>query len=373
MSTRYERVKAAVKEMILNGTLKVGDRLPGERQLAATLGVSPVTAARAVNELAQDGFLRREVGVGTFVISTTPTPSEPTRVHIVLFTELDLGPEFFERDVFFGPLFRGLTTQGARNGCDFSFVFAHQFDSWKQRFIESRSPRERVILVAPPDKYLPQIEALMAYDIPLVVLGASWPDRHVPSIDCDNRLGAGLVVDHLLQLGHRRLAIVSPPLDNPNSRDRFQGMQQALLQRGRELAEANVLKIDYSPLKNVRMVEDIRRLLGQTPAPTAIFAAGYSYALGVRQALAELGLSVPGDVSLVAFDDAVSLAFMDPPLTTVQQPLVEMGAAAIDFVMGAAGTHGQLRGTQPFIHHFEPELVVRRSTGPPGDPNNKGG
>ena len=109
--------------------------------------------------------------------------------------------------------------------------------------------------------------------------------------------------------------------------------------------------------------EAVRHLLTSCPAdqqPTAIFAAGFSLALAARRALQELGLSVPHDISLVGFDDSIAAAYLDPPLTTVEQPLADMGSLAVRILVAAL--HGEL--PRPVQRSLAARLVIRGSTAP---------
>lgn len=354
-SPRYLQAKAILKETILQGIVRVGDRLPGERELAQSLGVSQMTANRAIQALVEERFLRREVGVGTFVVATEPQLVEPrSRISVILFSELRL--DFVERDIYFGPLLRGMTFEGARRNCDFTFATAVEQGSLMTLFQKADPRRDRFVLVSPPNTRLAEIEAVSTLGIPFVVVGAHWENRPaVPCVDCDNRGGAHAAVEHLLDRGHRDIAVFCTWMDAANSVDRVEGYRSALRRRGVAVKPEHCVEVPAEEIHTDAFVQRIRRLFSQDvkTRPTALFAAGYILALEARRVLGTLGYRVPEDVSLIGFDDTASAAFLDPPLTTVRQPLLAMGAASVEEV---------IRGGDTRVKLFPAELVVRRST-----------
>lgn len=168
-------------------------------------------------------------------------------------------------------------------------------------------------------------EKLKAKGIPYVVYDPidEVPDG-VPFVGATNWRGGQAATRHLLELGHRRIAMISGP-DHSFCRARVAGYHSAL-------AEANVHPDPELLVRTLLTREDgcaaARELLSRPDRPTAIFTANDMQALGVYQAARDLGLSIPGDLSVVGYDDLPVVAWVDPPLTTVHQPLTEMAVAA---------------------------------------------
>ena len=171
----------------------------------------------------------------------------------------------------------------------------------------------------------------------------------------DNEGGARAVAEHLLDLGHRRIAVISGPPENSDAEARLLGFRAALSARGVEL-EPELL-----------VVGDFREESGRAAAlllaelesrPTAIFAANDAMAIGCLSALRELGLSVPEDVALAGFDDVPISRYLSPPLTSVRVAIAELGERAMTRLLGGL----EERGAEPLEETIPAALVVRAST-----------
>ncbi len=195
---------------------------------------------------------------------------------------------------------------------------------------------------------------------------ADDPDSLV-SISVDNAVGGELAGDHLVRLGHRRVAFVSGALRSINRRERLHGFLTALERAG--IAESDVLRwrgAGDDQLGDVEAAElgkeAAAELLSRRQRPTAIFAINDMTALGVCRAVRDAGLEVGRDVSVVGFDDIVLADLSSPPLTTVRQPLPDLAGAAFTELRQRLDDT-EVRPGRSLL--FRPELVVRASTAPP--------
>ena len=180
----------------------------------------------------------------------------------------------------------------------------------------------------------------------------------MPLVQVDNRLGARLASEHLLALGHRRIAHITGPRGWVATEDRRRGYYAALASAG--ILPEPTLEIDSIP-EIVPGREAAARLLALPERPTAIFAFNDNIAIGVIQAARARGLRVPEDLSIVGFDDIEHATIVSPELTTVRQPLAEMGRTAVSLL-------NRLLERQRFetLHvELATRLVVRDSTAPP--------
>jgi LacI family transcriptional regulator len=176
-----------------------------------------------------------------------------------------------------------------------------------------------------------------------------WP-AELPN----NRLGARLITDHLLKLGHRKIAMISGPATVRTSGEREAGYLDAMKAAG---AKPVTVRADFT---TAGAAAAMAKLLSGTP-PTAVFVASDTMALGVLSELRRRGVEVPGDISVAGFDDIPGLDFIHPRLTTVRVPMAELGAAGVARLMRQLdGGDGSTR-TQ--LHDVE--LVLRESTGKP--------
>ncbi len=202
---------------------------------------------------------------------------------------------------------------------------------------------------------------VMSADVPIPVVAV---DPHTgpegtPTVDTDNAGGARQAVEHLVGLGHRRIAHLAGRPDLESARLRELGYRQAIEAAGIPFDPALVRVGGYRPdLADEPTHELLDPAVG--PRPTAVFAANDLSAIHVIEVAAELGLRVPEDLSVVGFDNVPESWGCTPPLTTVAQPLHRMGAEALRMVL-------DLLAGNPGEHHLQlpTSLVVRASTAPP--------
>jgi DNA-binding LacI/PurR family transcriptional regulator len=205
-------------------------------------------------------------------------------------------------------------------------------------------------LVLPPER----IARFVEDGFPIVCLDRDVNSRAVPLVQVDNRMGARLATEHLLALGHTRIAhIMGAPLRI--SEERLLGYQGALTNAGLAPDSSLVALGDFTETGGHDAMEE---LLAAGSGLTAVFAANDLSALGAINAIVASGRSVPGDVSVVGFDDLRLARYTSPPLTTVRQPAREIARHSTELLLG------MIAGRQPGkLHHlFPPELVVRSST-----------
>ena len=205
----------------------------------------------------------------------------------------------------------------------------------------------------------PMHEQLLQLNVPTVVVDpAGVPSLQIPTVGATNWAGGMAATEHLLALGHRRIAIVTGPLRFLCSRARFDGHRAALESAGLTADPALTREGTFYSESGFLAAE---QLLSLPARPTAIVAGSDQMAFGVSEAARRGGLRVPDDLSVVGFDDLPESRWSSPPLTTVRQPLADMGAHAARIVLDlVAGTPV----TSPRIE-LATSLVVRESTASP--------
>ena len=201
-----------------------------------------------------------------------------------------------------------------------------------------------------------QLEQLRQANIPLVVIDpVNPPPPDVPSVGATNWAGGLAATEHLLSLGHRRIGAIAGPGDYLCSRARIDGYRSALERAGIGFDPALVRHGDFEHEGGyVRGGE----LLDLTDPPSAIFAGSDQQAFGLYEAARQRGLRVPQDLSVIGFDDLPVARWVSPPLTTVRQPLAEMGRAAAQML------DELIDGLPLRMNRVElsTELIVREST-----------
>ena len=206
--------------------------------------------------------------------------------------------------------------------------------------------------------------------VPVVAISAHGTEPNVTHIVLDHVKAVEMALRHLYELGHRRIAFMRGPKVIPDSEFRWAGVEQAAQKLSLELDSRLITRIDSSswsmktghhPMSPEIGYEPMKQLLARTRAFTAVFCFNDIAAIGAIRALKEEGLSVPGDVSVVGFDDIQSAAFSTPSLTTVRQPLNEMGKRGARLLLERIATPAATELVAEVV--MQPELVVRESTG----------
>lgn len=186
------------------------------------------------------------------------------------------------------------------------------------------------------------------------------------SVRVDNVLGARLAITHLLELGHKRIGFVSGPLSSSSRKDRLEGYRSTLLAHGIEPDESLIWVENPRQDNGEEEATEIGRLAAATQLrrpnpPTAFFAINDMTAIGIYAGVRDLGLSIPEDISVIGFDDINLCRIMNPPISTVRQPLEELMNSAVDLLIGRM----EQRNVGPLQHiTLTPNLVIRASTAP---------
>lgn len=201
-----------------------------------------------------------------------------------------------------------------------------------------------------------QSDRLYSRDIPLVLLDPTGdPDHDAPSVGASNWNGGLAAARHLIDLGHRRIAVITGPDHMVASRARLDGFRAGMDLGGVPLDPALERHGDFEIEGGLAHA---KALLDMDEPPTAVFAANDGTAIGIYHAAVQAGARIPEDLSVVGFDDMPDARWMTPPLTTIRQPLKEMGAAAARLAVALAA--GEALPRQRV--ELATELVVRSST-----------
>jgi DNA-binding LacI/PurR family transcriptional regulator len=238
------------------------------------------------------------------------------------------------------------------------------FDNYLRMILERRA--EGVIVIASwifqETNLLDDIEK---NQVPIVIVGRDLTNRNVSSLLVDNEAGGALAMRHLIELGHRRIAIVRGPEELFDTELRWAGVQRAAAEAG--------IKIDSKLVYQLPNITDAisgfegglhfaNEMLASKRPFTAVLAFDDLTALGVVRGLNAAGLKVPEDCSVVGFDDVLPAAVATPGITTVHQPLKEMGLLASEWTLQAINAREQQSEKPVQLYNAPPELIVRMST-----------
>ena len=214
------------------------------------------------------------------------------------------------------------------------------------------------VLLVPATDSSASIELLHKHQLPVVILDRRIRSGGVDEVRTDSEGGAYLAVRHLIDLGHRRIAVLAGPESVSTSADRVSGYKRALAEGGIDAGPQKILFGEYTEASGYSMAG---RILAASEMPTAIFAGNNFIAFGAIQRLREAGLEIPDDMSIVCFDD-LPQGWIQPFLTTVSQPTYEIGRQAAHMLLERLATDEPL---EPRVIVLPSSLIVRRSSAPP--------
>lgn len=249
-----------------------------------------------------------------------------------------------------------ITRAAARRDYDVLVAFQQLSENWHQHY-EISNRADGIILLGYGNyvSFEDKLDRLRRDDAHFVVWGASGPGLDGRTVGCENRLGGEIATRHLLSLGRKRIAFFGEKDERcPEFRDRYAGYEDALAAKGIEVDPD--LQFDARGKESLGAAA-VERLLASGTRFDAIFAASDLIAIGTIAALREAGLSVPGDVAVVGYDDIHAASCITPALTTVRQDPRAAAGALVDLLLTRiAGGKGDSR-------QLPPQLVVRNSCG----------
>jgi LacI family transcriptional regulator len=332
------------------------------RDVAHAAGVHPGTVSRALN--AETRALVSPETAERVIRAAEELGYRPNRIARGLKTNRSSTVGVIVPDLtnpLFPPIVRGIEDRlGAAGYTALIASTDNDPDRERQAFeaMRARQVDGFIIATARLDRGL--LDGTEAAAAPIVLVNRRLEDGSLPAVTVDDREGVRLAVDHVLALGHRRIAHLGGPRALSTGHERRLGFREAMEGAGVEIDEGAVRFAEaFTEREGARVC---RELLDAVPEVTAIVAGNDLLALGCYDVLAERGLRCPRDVSIVGFNDMPFAARFDPPLTTVQIPHREIGAAAAGLLLERLAGDG----APPRHVMLTPALVARRSTAPPG-------
>lgn len=253
-------------------------------------------------------------------------------------------------------LLTGILSVAQREGFNVT-LFTAQWKDAQTSAPQLRDGRSDGILAIAPPLDSDIMSGLSGMHMPLVAVSAQ-PHPQVINVDVDNYEGLRLSVEHLVQLGHRRIAFLMGNENLASFAPRRAAFCESLAAHGLAARENEVLPSHFS---GAMAGEQARMLLGQPDAPTAICAGNDAIALAVLEEAHKMGIRIPEDLSVVGFDDIPQAGLGSPPLTTVRQPLAGIGEKATQLLVQLVSDPHSIAASNTLL---PPELIVRGTTGP---------
>lgn len=262
---------------------------------------------------------------------------------------------------YIGEVIRGIEAELSAASYDLMLYTTHRRKTKEATYVATltRGLADGLLLVLPrnPESYL---ESLRQRHFPYILIDHQGIDDAGPAVGATNWQGGYDATCHLIELGHRRIGFLTGTLDMRCARDRLGGYKAALADHGIAADPVLVQEGDFFQSKGYACAQ---ALLGLAQPPTAIFASNDVSAFGVMEAVRDAGRRIPDDMSIVGFDDIPQAAQVNPPLTTVRQPLEQMGRAAARMLLDKI-EHPDCPAERADL---PTQLVVRSSTRSPKD------
>lgn len=257
---------------------------------------------------------------------------------------------------FFGALLKGIESVVEAAGMHLMVSSGHAGSETEKRSVDFLRQRRADALIV----YLEGVSdddllTWMKTGPPLIIVGR----RHIPELEkvsvwLNNERGGYLATEHLINNGHTRIAHLAGKMTHQDGRDRLRGYRAALDAAGLPFDPELVIESDFTEIGGQHAAE---QLLKRDLSMTALFAANDQTAAGALNALRGANVRVPEDLSVVGYDDILLASFLYAPLTTVRQPMLEMGQSAARLALAALDTPAQ----GEVKRQFEPELIQRAS------------
>ena len=306
--------------------------------------VSPEARARVTRAIAELGYMPN--------ILARQLRSKRTKTIALVLTDI--------ANPFFTTIARGVEDAARAQGYAVMFCNTDESETEEIEYIRVLIGRQvDGVLLVPATDSSAALQLLHKYGLPVVILDRRLRSGGVDEVRTDSEAGAHVAVSHLLDLGHRRIAVLTGPETVSTSADRVAGYRRAMAEEGLDPNDEMVFFGGYNEASGFEMM---RRILGSQRRPTAIFAANNFVAFGAIRALREAGLRTPEDMSIAVFDDLPPGWVFDPFLTVVSQPAYEIGRQAAELMLE------RLAGKAPAEARtivLPSELITRRSTAPP--------
>jgi len=309
--------------------------------------VSPETRAKVEAAVERSGY--RPHGIARSLATR--------RTHILAMIVPESVTKLFT-DPYFPLMLRGATEACNRAGYQLLLsLFTVSMDSGILRDRVLRSGYLEGVIAANASLSDELVPSLLEERIPFLTVGRH-PDDRVNYVDVDNIGGGRMATEHLIRLGHTKIATITGPQDMTPAQDRFEGYRETMEMHRLPVSEGLVAEGDFTEAGGRAAMT---RLLAE--GPTAVFAASDSMAIGAIRAIRAAGLDVPKDVAVVGFDDIPSALTVDPELTTVRQPIERLGHLAVEILIQRFDEQEDDRATSIQRVVLPTELIVRKSCG----------
>lgn len=367
---QWQRIRDDYLEKIKNGDFALGEQLPTEKAIMNEYHVSRITVVRAMNELAESGYITRRQGSGSIVTLNLPISSVSNTRHNNNNNNNNIAlilPVSGSRD------FRVLNEidKVAREKKFVMSLYDSSMSITREREILENLEKSNIAgIIALP---LSSVENLSIYSriinngIPLVFIDRSLPGLDVPCVKSNNYSGAKKLTDHLINSGHTKIAFLCYTRVIESENERFNGYISSLLENDIIPKKEYIIELFanssedsmINPMQKdeIRLIRnELYRLMHLPEPPTAIFCINDVTAIKIQQQALNLNLSVPNDLSIVGFDNLEYYSYPTIPITTCAQDFKKIGNSAISLILNMLNSE-----PLPTVENIPVELIIKQS------------
>ncbi len=259
---------------------------------------------------------------------------------------------------FFSEVIRGADQAAQQRGFHFLVSSHHNNPAEIHAELQAISGRVDGLLLMSPNQDARSLrKSTLPANLPVVLLNCLPQGEPVDALTVDNRAGAFEIVQHLIGHGHKRIAIIKGLSQNIDSRERLEGYRLALKKNGCE--RSSTLEIEGS-FDESSGYDAAPAILNLRPRPSAVFAANDAMAVGALSALLDAGVSIPGEIALVGFDDTPVARYLTPSLTTVHVPISDLGTLAMNRIIDVVQKGKRVKREHIVL---PTETIIRHSCG----------
>jgi GntR family transcriptional regulator, arabinose operon transcriptional repressor len=354
---KYLQLKQEILSWILSGKLHPDEKIPTEHEIANQFQLSRHTVRQALGELEKEGWLYKIQGSGTFV--SRPKQSDKVSIKTVGILTTYIS------DYIFPHIVRGAEETLREKGYRLLLASTDNNKERERAHLEAMIHQPLSGLIIEPTKSAqgnPNLEYYLALNnlhIPYVMINERYLEMSCPCVKMDDEGGGFLLTDHLIRLGHHRIAGFFKT-DDLQGVNRLKGFIRAHQEHGVALATNHLVSYTTEE-KESKPLEIARTFLQQQEGerPTAFVCYNDELAIKLLDVIRQQGLTVPDDISVVGFDDSTFATATEVKLTTIRHPKVEMGIQAAEMLIQMIEKQNE-RNINDII--YQPELIIREST-----------
>jgi GntR family transcriptional regulator, arabinose operon transcriptional repressor len=354
---KYLQLKNEILSWIKSGKLKPDEKIPTEYEIATQFQLSRHTVRQALGELEHEGWLYKIQGSGTFVSKPKSIGKQETTKTVAILTT-------YISDYIFPHIVRGAEEALYEKGYRLLLASTGNNKDKEREHLEAMIQQPLSGLIIEPTKSAqgnPNLNYYLVLNnlhIPYVMINERYLEMNCPYIKMDDARGGYLLTDHLIQLGHRRIAGFFKT-DDLQGVNRLKGFIQAHQEHGMPLTTGHLISY-MTEERDTKPLEAARLFLQQPKEarPTAFVCYNDELAVKLLDVIRQQGLSVPNDISIVGFDDSTFATATEVKLTTIRHPKVDMGVRAAEMLVKMI--EKQHEEIEDIV--YQPELIIRDST-----------